>query len=228
MEPAGSDSAKALIRRAGYRLLLTKGFKAATYSAIAEASGCSKALVQHHFPVKARLAVDLVHDLVLAIESYVRLRRPAVDDLTAFRFLVVQLYYGFLLESDVRPFTVDLLSDRAILTDAMEDEVDWNSRILGLDGHADRAVVEQAVVAVGGTYELLYWRLRRGELPDAAELAERLLLGSMAGSDIDSAATRRLFHESAFDPATLAVAVAELKSALRSPDVSETDRQLLS
>ena len=214
LDATQKEPTKTNIVRAGYRLLLSRGIKATTYAALAEASGCSRALVQYHIPVKARLATELVIDLVAGIEVQIKNLELSGLELTAYRFMVVQTYYAFLLDPRIRPFTVDLLSDRAILTAAMAEEIEWNSRILGLDDAADRSVVDRAVVALGGTHELLYWQLTRGEPSNAKELAESVLLGSVAGTDADVAALQRLFAERALSAETLEAAVDALNTSL--------------
>jgi AcrR family transcriptional regulator len=169
------------IAREAYRLFLENGYTATTYRDIAHAVGRDRALVQYHFPHKEELVVGCLRKLIDLIEVEIARNELAVPESAGYRVLIAQLYFAFLLQPGIRRFTLDVLSSRAITHEILVMESNWNLDYLGVPPAEQREAFDQAIVAVGGAYELMYRYLITGEELDVRRLAAETIANSAPG-----------------------------------------------
>jgi AcrR family transcriptional regulator len=199
-----SKTAKNDIAAAAYRLFLTNGYAATSYRDIAEAVGRDRALVQYHFPQKEALVVSCLRRLIDLIEHQIETHQLASRDPVLYRTVLAEIYFSFLMQPSIRTFTLDVLSSRAITHDVLVMESTWNLDFLGVAPAERQAAFDQAIIAVGGAYELMYRYLITGDELDIRQLAAQTIANSAVGRDA-------AVHTAAVSPVTdaqLAAAVA--------------------
>ena len=205
-----NNTAKQDISRAAHALFLSEGYAKTGYQLIADRLGMDRGLVQYHFPRKEILAVDLLRRVIDLSEDHIRDNRLADRVPLAYRMVLAQLTYAFLGDARVRAFTIDVLSSRPITHEVLVMDAAWNAEFLGDDDGGD--AFDNAILAVGGAYELLYHQLVTDPAAiDPRRLARHTLLSS--GTDPTPRTLDRIrAHE--LDDRALAVACDHLTAAL--------------
>lgn len=93
-------ASKRQIRAAAYHLMWSHGYEAASYTAIADACGLGRPLVQKHFPKKEQLLYDLMEDVIVTciavLDDRGLLSKQAGPDLLR----STQLFYSVLLGNE--------------------------------------------------------------------------------------------------------------------------------
>lgn len=150
------NQADALFRKRGYR--------AASYSKIAEAAGTTKGLMQYHFKKKDELACTVMaRALDRAADALGYEQRPQTASLQSFEQLyrIGQVYFAYLLhENGYRLFLQDIVSDFALVDRVLAFNLSWALDYAYLsEKAADRAVVESVVMSMGGFYSLVHYDL---------------------------------------------------------------------
>jgi AcrR family transcriptional regulator len=175
-----SKTAKEDIAKAAFRLFLTNGYTATSYREIAAAVGRDRAIVQYHFPHKESLVVECLRRLIELIEGEIAAHGFALRESPGYRVVIAQIYFAFLMMPGIRQFTLDVLSSRAITQEILVMESNWNLDFLGVPEGAKREAFDQAIMAVGGAYDLMYRYLVTGEELDIRRLAAQTIAASAA------------------------------------------------
>lgn len=163
-------SSKQAIEAAAFRLFSEQGLDATSYTAIAEASGCGRPLVQYHFPKKDDLAVAFVNQSLLSVAEVYSGSDYDVEDHTVRVLRMGQLYYEMVLNGQMRVFMADALANRNITSRIIRLNAEWSLPYTDDDAAAP-GLVEASIKATGGIYELLYACMGDGVACDAADLA---------------------------------------------------------
>lgn len=157
---------RARVARTAFGLFLELGYEETTYQAIAEGCGVKRAVVQHYFPTKTDLALGFFQTVLTETVAVLSEADPAWGAREASRnlFLVGQGFFGFLLkDARTRRLTLDILGSRVLTEEVLVFNFQWGMGFLGVP--ADRQTenqMDEAALAMGGFYELLYRCLRLG------------------------------------------------------------------
>ncbi len=193
---------KDIIRRAAFKLLMSKGFSKTSYSDIAEESGCTRALVQYYFPKKEELLNDFISRLLILSDRHLVNRGLKTDSCLLVFYVTGYLHFFFLLEnSAILPLTRDIIARRTHSQTALSLMVDWTSRYDELACKDQEDITTAVFLAVGGAYEYIAYRLDSGESIDIPLLLERIIgsfmyLLGFNGDDFIARHARHLLSES--------------------------------
>ena len=205
-------TSKQAIEAAAFRLFSEQGLDATSYTAIAEASGCGRPLVQYHFPKKEDLAVAFVERCLLSVAEVYSGSDYDVEEHTVRVLRMGQLYYELILNGGMRAFMVDALANRNITSRIIRLNAEWSLPYTD-DDAADPGLVEASIKATGGIYELLHASLSEGLACDAADLAAQNVAAYLVFTqDLTYAATLESLRSQTIG----AEAAAELASAAAS------------
>lgn len=192
-----NEEAEAEIRACAYSMLLHEGYAATSYGAIADATGYSRAFVQHYLPKKVEMMGACLSDLLARIDAAVDELRPGEEPLVAM-FLTGQAYFSLLCDARLRSFALDLLESRSLTEAALKANEDYplgNRGAVGfLSGGSD-----EVVRTMGGTYEVLYRHLEHGGAFDPAAESLRIVLSYATSMAADTAGLLEACEEAAFD-----------------------------
>jgi AcrR family transcriptional regulator len=209
-----SKTAKQDIAAAAYRLFLAKGYEATSYRDIADAVGRDRTIVQYHYPRKDPIVVSMLDRVIALIEEYI-VRHSIVERLGVdYRVALAQLYFAFLLQPDIRQFTLDVLSSRAITRELSVIDADWNADFLGASVEQRREVVQSGILAIGGAYELIYHHVATGEPIEGRWLARQTVINSMVLRDAQTSAESSM---QTIDDAAVDRAILEVREELLAP-----------
>lgn len=170
-----NERLKTRIRTAAWRLFATDGYEATSYTAIAEAVGISRNLVQYHFPKKDVLAAELFENCLSRTCQVLGLTDDDLRNNLEAIYAVGSVYFTYLeSEEGLGAFLLDVLKSRELTHAACAFNARW---ILGHVADAQGSLtfdeggktVRTLVGHMGGFYELLYFELERGSTLDAAE-----------------------------------------------------------
>lgn len=159
------------IRKTAFLLFRKLGYKATSYSMIAEESGQGRPLVQYYYPKKEEIAIEFIEEALKTIIQTVQFDSALSDTPELQTLHTGQLYYSFLLwDEDMRRFTKEVLENRAISSHLVEVNADRSLPHLVTEQDVEpvRAI---SIKATGGVYELLYLQLQKGDLYKPGEYA---------------------------------------------------------
>lgn len=146
------------IYRTGFSVLVESGYKAASYQAIADASGKSRAFVQHYIKKKEQLLERFISVLLDEIDRWV-LEHCDVHNVYVNFTLTGQLYFAFLTTKRMRPLAKDILSDRAISLVVIEANTAYQQQKANEAEIQQNKLLREIVRIIGGSYDLVYYCL---------------------------------------------------------------------
>lgn len=188
---------KDIIRRAAFGLLMSKGFSKTSYSDIAEASGCTRALVQYYFPKKEELLNEFISRLIVLSDMHLVNRGLKTDSCFIDFYVTGYMHFYFLLEnSAILPLTRDVIARRAHSQTALSLMVDWTTRYEELANKNPTDITAAVFMSVGGAYEYIAYQLDSGKSVDIPLLLERTIGSFMhlLGFDEDDFIARHALH----------------------------------
>lgn len=160
------------IESAAYKLFREIGYKLTSYTAIAEASGVGRPLVQYYFPKKDDLATRFILKVLESITGLVDATGKASPSPQGCIVQLGQVYYAFLLSDEkMRRLAYDLFSSRQVTGKVIETNAAYTIPLLGSAAEDAERLVEASVKATGGVYELMFRGLEKGLPLDPAGLA---------------------------------------------------------
>lgn len=167
---------KELIRCSAFKLLMNKGFSKTSYSDIAHASGCTRALVQYYFPKKEELLNDFVSRLIILSDRHLVNRNLKTDSCFIDFYVTGYMHFYFLLENDdVMPLTRDIIARRAHTQTALSLMVAWMKRYEEMAPKSQDDITAAMFISVGGAYEYIAYQLDLGNDIDIPLLLERTI-----------------------------------------------------
>lgn len=164
-----NDELKAQITAAVRRQFLEQGYRATSYSTIAQECGISRNLVQYHFPKKEQLAEAFMESLLEECMDELGLgEADLVGDFANTKAVGARYFSKLLASEGSRRFLQDVLASRDMTEDILAFNLEWALSHVGAGPAktADARVRRSIVLHMGGFYELLYWSLRHGEAID--------------------------------------------------------------
>ncbi len=178
-----NEEAEADIRAAAFAQLLSSGYAKVSYQKVSDATGYSRAFVQHYFPKKESFLTGLLESLLHECDACVADLRD-VANINVSMLLSGQLYFSFLADARHRVLALDMLESRRLT----ELAIDFNERY-----EADRtnatsaqrtAALDGLVRIIGGSYELLFHKLNAGLPFDPLTESLYIVQGYMRLADI--------------------------------------------
>ena len=174
---------RTIIESAAYKLFRETGYKLTSYTAIAEASGVGRPLVQYYFPKKDDLATSFILKVLESITGLVDATGKASPSPQGRIAQLGQVYYAFLLSDEqMRRLALDLFSSRQVTGKVIEANAVYTIPLLGSAAEDDEQLVEASVKATGGVYELMFRGLEKGLSLDPADLAVQNVAAFLAFS----------------------------------------------
>ena len=158
---------------ASWRSFMSTGYKATSYTSIAEATGINRATVQSYFPKKETMAAMNLERLRVCADEAANAEFRGVSDPFARHYILGQIYIAALLSSEQsRLFLHDTLEDRALTFETIARDLDWS--MIYVLGEADGRVpteeeLQTTVAAMGGFYELLFYVVKNDKDIDIAK-----------------------------------------------------------
>lgn len=157
-----NEEAVSAIRRSINTVLVNQGYKGASYQAVADDSGVSRAFVQHYFPKKELFLDSLISQLLSIIDEQSTRLRPGLDPDVGL-FITGQVYFHLLQSEHLRKLSLDILESRSLTRHVIGENLLYQRRKSPVpDGHRG-ALPDDLVRIVGESYELLFRQLYRGE-----------------------------------------------------------------
>lgn len=181
-----NEEGRAEIQKVAAELFLKQGYAATSYADIAKATKRPRATVQSLFPKKSQLATNMINKLVYGCQRYAEennlIHGSPVDDLHT----IGQLYFAFLLSDDrIRTFTFDVISDREATSHSLLFNEGWVKEFLGVDEDECTRCMDGFVLAMGGSYEVIYQRLIANEPIDIPDLVSNTTAAFIACCGIE-------------------------------------------
>ena len=217
-----NEKLKGRIRAAAWKLFATEGYEATSYTAVAEAVGISRNLVQYHFPKKDLLAAELFDDVLSRTCQALDLDDDDLRNNLEGVYAVGAVYFTYLeSEGGLRLFLSDVLKSRALTRDVCAFNAPW---ILGHVADAqgtyeydgDAKAVRTLVGHLGGFYELLFYELERGGSLDAGEALSPVMKALATALGYPMAQVYALTPRNALADAPVQGAVRKLQEAYAS------------
>lgn len=179
------------IYHTGFRMLIESGYKSTSYQAIADASGQSRAFVQHYIKKKEQLLERFIKELLDHMDVWVLEHRNIRDIYTNFA-LTGQLYFAFLFNERVQPLAMDMLGDRNISLVVIEANTAYQQHKSHQTAARQNKLLQEIVRLIGGSYELAYYCLCNNLSLDPFEESLRIVLGyaELVGEDLQEIADR--------------------------------------
>ena len=157
-----NEQLKAQIIRAAEKQFSTKGYKATSYTSIAEACGISRNLVQYHFPKKESLAIAYMESVLARCMKKLHLTDTGVqDNIAAIKSVGSEFFNALLAKPGTRLFLSDIISSRELTEGVLAFNYEWAVGHVTIPATANLdAAMRTVVLRMGGFYELLYWSLK--------------------------------------------------------------------
>lgn len=181
-----NEKGRAEVRRASFRLFMEQGYTKTTYRSIAEACGRERSTVQSLFPEKSLLATDLLNRLVYGCQKFSEENGLASDNPISSLKVIGRLYFGFLLSSVMRRFTVDVAADRSITSSSLLFNEDWVREFLSIEGADLDRCMNSFVLAMGGGYEIVYQDLKALVSVSVPDMVDMIIKSFVANSGVAS------------------------------------------
>lgn len=161
---------------AAFRLLIDKGYEKTSYTDIARESGCTRALVQYHYPKKDEFVTAFVDRLLEAVDAQLHARDLVTGSCFVDFSITGYLYFNFLLSNEaLRPLALDLIAQRDTSLISIERMAAWQHRSEELADIDDAVIRDAVLLAVGGAHELIYHHLTSGIPIDLRMLLARTI-----------------------------------------------------
>lgn len=161
---------KSQIRAAAYHLMWSRGYDEASYTAIADACGLGRPLVQKHFPKKEQLLYELMEDVIVSCIAVLEERGLLGEHAGADLLKATQLFYSVLLrDEETRNLAQYSLKQEG--TSVMVATIKARyARMLGLGD--DLGQLRDSIVWVmGGMGQVIADKMSRSEMLDANDFA---------------------------------------------------------
>lgn len=212
--PKNTEAEKKIFQ-SGFRLLLEEGYESTSYRAIAEASGQSRAFVQHYIPKKELLLERFIERLLDIFDERAAGKRNACDPYESM-VLTGQLYFAFLFDERVRPLSIDILQDRSACESVIAANEIYQAHKAHTSPSEQQQLSDELARIIGGSYEVVYRCLleRRSLDPLAESLRIVCAYADLVGDDGERIAERLsacAFNDEEID-AILDSVLAELKT----------------
>ena len=165
-----NEQLKSQILRVAEKQFATSGYKATSYTSIAEACGISRNLVQYHFPKKETLAIAYMESVLARSMKKLGLDDDAVrGNYAAIKNVGASFFETLLAKPGTRLFLSDVISSRELTESVLAFNFNWAIERVDIPAGANLDAVMRMVVArMGGFYELLYWSLKNDKPFDTA------------------------------------------------------------
>lgn len=171
-----NDKLKEAIRREAWHLFGTTGYHATSYTAMAEACGIKRPLVQYHFPKKEALAAQfLSNELKRTQEAWGFSDIDLSNSLDKIYAVGAAFYGSFCVPGGRSTFLCDILESRMLTDRVIPFNGSWiASHVAVASGGASNVAAlcppsDEIIVPFGGFHEALYVHLDGGEPYDVAE-----------------------------------------------------------
>lgn len=177
---------KQKIAVAAYGLFFEKGYNKTSYSDIAKASNNTNGIVQHYYPKKENLILDLLSKQLELIEEYIKEKSLVSDDPHVNMFMIGQIYYNFQINyAKAKLLSIDIFESRKITHQVFLLNDNWTYKYMELpeEEKINQAFISE--IAIGGAYEIGYRALVNNETIDINKLLRGVFHSFMAGFGID-------------------------------------------
>lgn len=180
------------IRRAAFSLMMEKGFSRTSYTDIAEASGCTRALVQYYFPKKDRIIVEFIERVLELSEEYIVRRGMKTDSCFEDFYLTGYIHFYVLLNNEsLLPLTRDIVSSRERSAITISEMERWQHRYPEFEGIDSARITDAILFSIGGAYELINHHLANGLPIDIPLLLDRAISTYAANLGMESLLKRQ-------------------------------------
>lgn len=164
---------KLQIEKTARRLFVKKGFAGTSYQQIADAMGTEKSNIQRHFPKKEIFVDHLFQDL---LDAAAKFYDPVEENYFRSLYQIGVIYFAFLLSPQMRQFTTDVLSERALTEVIIQKDMQWAAEYLsGFELEEQPGFRDDVALVMGGVYELVYQHLVGGVETDPRDLMSRAI-----------------------------------------------------
>lgn len=158
---------RAEILKQASALFRERGYRAASYSDIADAAGTTKGHLQYYFRKKEELACAVMAGVLERAQEALGIDEPRHDgsaETYAQLYRIGQTYFSYLLgPGGYRLFLRDVTADMDLSEDVLTFNMGWALSFAGLSGRSsEREVTEAVVLSMGGFYSLLHYDLEHG------------------------------------------------------------------
>ncbi len=164
-----NEQLKAQIVRIAAKQFASNGYKATSYTSIAQECGISRNLVQYHFPKKETLAIAYMESVLARSMKKLGLSDNSVhDNLPAIKNVGAAFFETLLAKPGTRLFLSDVISSRELTESVLAFNYEWALAHVTIPEDANLDAAMRTVVArMGGFYELLFWSLKNNKPFDA-------------------------------------------------------------
>jgi len=207
---------KEVMERAARKLFWKHGFSATSYADIAAAVGKEKSNVQKHFPKKSLFVEHFFEDLLDSVDEFYAARDLRDPDYFVNLYRIGVIHFAFLTETpEMRRFTMDILSDRALTEVLIHADMKWASTYLTVFSLEESTDFQDKVALVmGGVYELVYQMLADGRTVDVLALHQQAMRMFAFVLNLDAAVYGDLFSADLIPDGLVEEAVRYLKKQL--------------
>lgn len=196
-----------VIRRNAFSLLMQQGYAKTSYTAIAELSGCKRALVQYYYPKKSQFLLDFVQKLIECSYEFIARKHAESGDCFVDFFTTGQIHFHVLLRNEsLKALTQDIVSHREISRAIVGLMAKWQHGRPGTSDIDEGRILNGITFAMGGAYEYLYRCLADDEGVDIAWLLSRTVRSYIVELGIDPADFEKKAAKFKLDEAFLAEA----------------------
>lgn len=188
---------KRLIRNAAFRQLMSRGYNGVSYKSIAEEAGLESTHVQYYYPKKTLIAIDFFRHILEIVATTIESEKEYVQAEWPLKlFYLAAVGYSFFLGTEeMRKLTLEAYADREITATLLEQDVAWVEH-----NQIDGKLADSDIVAsTGGIYELIYYQLSHGIVPDAKLLAYRNVVSVFYSQPEEMAHVAKMLNESKED-----------------------------
>lgn len=155
------NDTKETILKAAFHLFYENGYDKTTYQSIADAIGKKRTIVQHHFPEKSIFPYIFLDRLNVSIRSYLTENGLSKGHDFSSLYNLGQIYYTFLTMDDkMKRFTKELIGKREYTVKLATLNKNWTTDYFRntpvLKDIPIAKIEENYMMAMGGTYEIMY------------------------------------------------------------------------
>lgn len=180
--------------------MMEHGYRSTSYAMIAEQASVPRAQVQYYFPKKAQIVTGLLNRALDLSIRYIDTYGLQGSDGYATLFRAGQIYFTFLFQDEqLRRLTLDVMADREISSELLFLNQRWADDFLSPNLRVEGEFEEAFAMVVGGTYELCYLHLSRGEKVDVVGTVRRMLIAFMTLTGTGAADARRVLEGAELD-----------------------------
>lgn len=182
-------TAKQTIEEALHCLLIDNGYEKTTYQQVAELSGYTRALVQHHLPSKKDFAASFYSRMLNLTVEYLSKHGIERDSagLMAFGHYAGQISIAFMqMDEDLRRLTAEILEYRSVGKLFTDIQRDWSGKwTLDIKPNANPMEFDGYAYCNGGVFQCLYEAASENRCIDPGLASKALIRSAFENSGLN-------------------------------------------